>query len=124
MPGNRGPRWGGKSCPPGCTCNRHNQIRTHNADCVCDICNRSEIRALKYVADKPDLQMELFEENTLPTEDYAAQVKASGFVAHNADIATCSACWMPAKIGKANTVGSAILARAHVQKCKRGNASE
>lgn len=48
---------------------------------------------------------------------YEERIKAEGFIKHNGDIATCTDCWMPIKVGPINTLGAVIGAKAHNQIC-------
>lgn len=55
--------------------------------------------------------------NRADTATYEREVKNEGFIKHIGELATCTACWMPVKLGETNTLTSVIAARAHNQIC-------
>ena len=49
---------------------------------------------------------------------YDQEVQDEGFVEHHGELATCTSCWEPIKIGVAHTLSCVITARAHSIKCR------
>lgn len=49
---------------------------------------------------------------------FAREIAREGFIAHIDEIATCTTCWQPIKIGFNHSVSCVINARAHGLKCR------
>lgn len=125
-------------CPPGCGCKRHkpnykrNKPRQPNPErCLCghligghDIfgchtCDNSGED--EYKPGKPVRYCKGFRAETgpRPKEDPNDQrIAEAHMLKHIGELAICSKCLMPVKIGKPGTLAAVIAARAHAQLCK------
>jgi hypothetical protein len=52
-----------------------------------------------------------------------SKIAEAGMLKHVGEIATCTKCFMPVKIGEPGTLSAVISARAHVQICKVARAT-
>lgn len=136
-----------RACKPGCTCKRHKP--THKPDCACRkcaprmpikrnwrppkrtdrcMCGHVEARhdklGCKVCAEAGKAKLCLAFRNSLqphkPQDNtFAREVQRAGFISHREEIATCSLCWTPVKIGFLHSVSCVINARAHNQLCSK-----
>jgi len=128
---------------PDCKCNKHRQapkqrefVPRKNANpemCVCGHlkgrhdpfgCKTCDFKVTnKHIVDgKPAVPCHKFRSragysNTSDGNAFAKEVAANGFIKHSGELATCTNCWQPIKLGKEQTLTSVIHARAHRQVC-------
>lgn len=118
-----------RKCPRGCTCGRHNrrQRMLQEYTCLCRHHKRHHDAFGCQMCAKHrhvDEMCMAFRSEIAPVEkqdQYGKKVIAEGFTKHVDEIATCTACWMPVKIGRPGTISCVIAAKAHKQLCTRSD---
>lgn len=124
-------------CPPGCKCGRHRMRKTRkqlrDERCVCghligthDMFGCHTCDGQDDGTGKPIRTCSQFRPETQPppTNNLNDQrIAEANMLKHVGDIATCTKCLMPVKIGKPGTLAAVIAARAHTQLCKASRES-